>query len=64
MRGYDFEQQLSPRVYHPLQIPVRIVAIDQKSIANYGQWPWPRTQLAKLVDKIAEGKPTVLGVDI
>ena len=62
MRGYDFEQQLSPRTYQPL--PVRIVAIDAKSIERYGQWPWPRTLLARLVDKIAQGKPRVLGVDM
>ena len=62
MRGYDFEQQLSPRTYQAL--PVRIVAIDGKSIARYGQWPWPRTLLARLVDAIAKGKPSVLGLDM
>jgi len=64
MRGYDFEQQLAPRAYQPLKVPIRIVAIDGKTIARYGQWPWPRTQLAGLVDKIAAGKPSVLGVDM
>ncbi len=29
-----------------------------------GQWPWPRTLVAKLVERIAAGHPRVLGVDI
>jgi adenylate cyclase len=62
MRGYDLEQKFSPRIYQPVK--VRIVAIDGKTIDKYGQWPWPRTQLANLVDKIAQGKPRVLGVDM
>jgi adenylate cyclase len=64
MRGYDLQQKLSPRTYQPGIIKVRIVAIDGKSIERYGQWPWPRTLVAKLVDLIAQGKPRVLGVDM
>ncbi len=62
LRGFDFLEQLAPRKYQPL--PVGIVAIDDKSLAQYGQWPWSRARVAQLVDKIASGKPSVLGVDI
>jgi len=62
LRGFDREQQIAPRSYQPL--PVRIVAIDEKSLAKYGQWPWPRTLVASLVRQIAAGRPRVLGVDI
>ena len=62
LRGFDFLEQLAPRKYQPL--PVQIVAIDDKSLAQYGQWPWSRARVAQLVDKIASGKPSVLGVDI
>jgi signal transduction histidine kinase len=62
LRGFDFEEQLAPRSYQPL--PVSIVVIDDKSLAQYGQWPWSRARLAQLVDKIGAGKPRVLGVDI
>jgi len=62
LRGFDFLEQLAPRKYQPL--PVEIVAIDDKSLAQYGQWPWSRARVAQLVDKIAAGKPSVLGVDI
>jgi adenylate cyclase len=62
LRGFDFLEQLAPRKYQPL--PVEIVAIDDRSLAQYGQWPWSRARLAQLVDKIASGKPSVLGVDV
>ncbi|MGB9382484.1 CHASE2 domain-containing protein [Candidatus Binatus sp.] len=62
LRGFDFLEQLAPRRYQAL--PVHIVAIDDKSLAQYGQWPWSRARVAQLVDKIAAGKPSVLGVDI
>jgi len=62
LRGFDLEQNIAPRKYQPLG--VRVVAIDETSLEKYGQWPWPRTLLAQLVDKIAKGEPSVLGVDI
>jgi adenylate cyclase len=62
LRDFDFLEELAPRKYQPL--PVEIVAIDDKSLAQYGQWPWSRARVAQLVDKIASGKPSVLGVDI
>jgi adenylate cyclase len=62
LHGFDREQQLAPRAYRPL--PVVIVAIDDKSLSRYGQWPWPRTLLGRLVRQIAVGEPRVIGMDI
>ncbi len=61
-RGFDLEQQLAPRSYQDVR--VRVVAIDEKSLARYGQWPWPRTLVAQLVNRISTGNPLVLGMDI
>ncbi|HML29592.1 MAG TPA: CHASE2 domain-containing protein, partial [Hyphomicrobium sp.] len=33
--------------------PVRIIAIDEASLARIGQWPWPRNRLADMVTKLA-----------
>jgi adenylate cyclase len=61
-RGFDLAQRLSPLpVGDPL---VRIVAIDEASLKQKGQWPWPRDLVADLVRRIAAGKPAALGVDI
>ena len=41
-----------------------IVAIDTKSLAQYGQWPWPRYRIARLMDKLREMGALSVGVDI
>ena len=62
LRVFDLEQRLWPRVSDPARVV--IVDIDEKSLVKYGQWPWPRTRVAELVRRIAEGHPRVLGIDI
>ncbi|MHB2166354.1 CHASE2 domain-containing protein [Alsobacter sp. R-9] len=47
---FDEYQRLSPRPYEPL--PVRIVDIDEASLKAIGQWPWPRNELATLVERL------------
>jgi adenylate cyclase len=44
--------------------PVAIVVIDEDAIANYGQWPWPRTRMAELITRISEGEPLSIGLDL
>ena len=58
----DAYQELSPRERR--SAPAVIVAIDEASLARFGQWPWPRTLVAKLFDRIAAARPAAIGVDI
>ena len=44
--------------------PVTIVVVDEEDLRRYGQWPWPRTRIAELVERIAEHKPLAIGFDI
>ncbi|WP_258194496.1 CHASE2 domain-containing protein [Paraburkholderia sp. BL18I3N2] len=55
-------QRHYPRV--PTAQPVTIVEIDEETLANVGQWPWPRDRLAALVDAIDALKPLAIGLDI
>lgn len=41
-----------------------IVDIDEASIGKLGQWPWPRTVVARLIRRIADAEPAVLGLDV
>jgi adenylate cyclase len=50
---FDTYQQIQPRKFDP-NLPVRIVDIDEESLRKIGQWPWPRTVLAELVQKLRE----------
>lgn len=59
---FDEYQRKLPRT--PLSQPVTIVAIDEHSLAEVGQWPWPRNRLAILVDKINAMKPLAIGLDL
>ena len=59
---YDNYQKLAPRQYEPA--PVRVVDIDEASLAEFGQWPWPRVFLAKLVDRLHQLGAAAIAFDI
>ncbi|NEW90778.1 adenylate/guanylate cyclase domain-containing protein [Rhodopseudomonas sp. BR0M22] len=62
-RVFDAYQRLKPR--QPAEdLPVRIVDIDEASLATFGQWPWPRTRLAALTKRLAELGAGVIAYDI
>ena len=41
-----------------------IAAIDEKSLAELGRWPWPRTTMARLVDQLKASGAKSVGFDI
>lgn len=43
---------------------VAVIAIDDTSIENLGRWPWPRSNLAKMVDLLHSNGARVIGVPI
>ncbi|KJR98831.1 MAG: hypothetical protein VR65_18630 [Desulfobulbaceae bacterium BRH_c16a] len=43
---------------------VVIVDIDERSLKEHGQWPWPRNIVANLTQKIYESGALVVGFDI
>ena len=58
---FDFYQRLMPR--ERLNDGVIVVAIDDASLSAMGQWPWPRSRLAQLVDRIAAQHPAAIAID-
>jgi serine phosphatase RsbU (regulator of sigma subunit)/CHASE2 domain-containing sensor protein len=61
VRGFDLVERVWPRAGDLAR--VTIVDIDERSLAQYGPWPWPRHLVAELVRRIAQGSPRVLGID-
>ena len=62
-RIFDVYQQTQPReVQYPR--PVAVIDIDENSLLNLGQWPWPRTYLAKLVENATRSGAAVIGFDM
>jgi adenylate cyclase len=48
------------------QVPEDILAVlvDEKSLEKFGRWPWGRRLQAELIEKIFEGDPKVVALDI
>lgn len=62
VRTFDTFQVIEPRV--KTARPVTIIDIDEKSLAKLGQWPWPRTRIADLVDRLTGLGAVVIAFDI
>lgn len=60
---FDAYQRISPLQFDP-ELPVRIVDIDEESLKRLGQWPWPRTLLAELVNKLGEQGAAAIAFDM
>lgn len=43
---------------------VVIVDIDERSLAQHGQWPWRRDLIARLVGRLQDAQASVIGLDI
>jgi CHASE2 domain-containing sensor protein len=43
---------------------VVIVDIDERSLSSYGQWPWPRDLVARLVARLREARASVVALDV
>lgn len=43
---------------------VVLAAIDEKSLAAEGRWPWPRARIAALVDALSRDGARVIGFDV
>lgn len=59
---FDQFQRWQPRVYQ--DVHVKIIDIDDESLKQFGQWPWPRTRIAQLVALLQGADPTVIAFDI
>jgi adenylate cyclase len=60
---FDAYQRVSPLAFDPA-LPVRVVDIDEESLKQVGQWPWPRTVLADLVTKLGQNGAAAIGFDM
>ena len=61
--AFDTYQRLAPRIYDPA-MPVRIVDLDDASLARIGQWPWPRTLVADLLERLTAAGAAAIAFDM
>jgi serine phosphatase RsbU (regulator of sigma subunit) len=60
--SFDLYQIVAPR--ERVSAPVVIVDIDESSLQTLGQWPWPRSLMAQLVERIDAMEPAAVAFDI
>jgi adenylate cyclase len=60
---FDSYLRAAPRAADP-SFPVRVVAIDEASLARAGQWPWPRTILAELTSRLQKAGAKSITFDL
>ena len=70
LKTFDFYQQKSPRIYSEVipgtevPMPVKIVDIDDESLAQFGQWPWPRSLISQLIELLTRSGAAVIAFDV
>ena len=62
VRTFDAFQRVDPR--KKTARPVTIIDIDDKSLEKLGQWPWPRTRIAELVNELTRLGAVVIAFDV
>lgn len=60
--AFDAYQRFLPRPVS--RFPAVIVDIDERSLAAFGRWPWPRTRLAQLIEATHGLGALAVGIDI
>lgn len=60
-KAYDLMSKLRHRA---AGTPVIIVAIDDKSIKSIGDWPWPRSYIADIINTLSKNGAHTQGVSI
>lgn len=53
LKVFDQLQLIEPRPAQAV-VPIAVVEIDDRSLNELGQWPWPRDLFAELIDRLKE----------
>jgi adenylate cyclase len=61
--AFDQLQLLAPLPYRS-DLPVRVIAIDDASLSEIGQWPWSRIVFARLIDQLNAMGAQVISLDM
>ncbi|MDR3478397.1 MAG: adenylate/guanylate cyclase domain-containing protein [Gammaproteobacteria bacterium] len=62
-----YDMQLRARIFThfvPPSSPIAIIDIDDKSLKAVGRWPWPRSEMAELINALTKDGVVVIATDI
>lgn len=60
---FDSQLQDKLNIKEEVSDAVIIIAIDDQSIQEYGEWPWSRDRHAEMIEKLEAAKSKVIGYD-
>ncbi len=60
---FDQYQRWQPRAFAP-DLPVVIADIEERSLEKFGQWPWRRSDLARIVARLQDLGAAIVALDI
>lgn len=61
---FDQFQRWHPRPVDAQASRVTVVDIDEASLKAFGQWPWPRTRMAELVQRLSDAGAAAIAFDV
>jgi CHASE2 domain-containing sensor protein len=64
LESKSYDMRLLATASHKVPEQVAIVAIDEKSLNAVGRWPWSRSKIAELTDRINQAGAAVIAFDI
>jgi len=65
LKVFDYYQQQKPRDIPPPQgKPVTIIDLDENSLTEIGQWPWPRDVIARMVENLMQMGAGLVAFDV
>ena len=62
LKAYDMRSKLRQTLDPTSEVV--LISIDDASISQLGRWPWPRSRIAGMLDKLTAAKPKVIGLNI
>jgi adenylate cyclase len=63
-QGKLYDLSLRIRGSAPAPKGLTIVAIDDRSVAQIGRWPWPRTKVVELINRLSKAGAKIIAFDI
>lgn len=59
-----YDMRLQQRGKQPAVAVIALAMIDEKSLDKEGRWPWPRSKIAELVNRLSDDGAKVIAFDI
>lgn len=56
--------RLAAATASPADDGIVVIAIDDRSLAQAGRWPWSRVEITRMIDRITEARPRAILLDV